>query len=77
MTSPGGAEDWLVTVEEDRCQGSGLCAGIAPAHFAIVRGRSQPPATPVAPDDDVLAAAECCPLVAITVTTVTGKELFP
>nr|ANY57980.1 hypothetical protein [uncultured bacterium] len=69
---------WLVAVDERRCTGSGICASLASAHFVYRDGRSHAPAGPVGPDDDVLAAAECCPMEAITVTDpATGRVLFP
>lgn len=51
------------------CIGSGVCAGTAPAHFAIgPDGRSRPLASPIEPDDAVLGAAASCPMEAIAVT---------
>jgi ferredoxin len=69
---------WHVAVDQQRCTGSGICASLAAAHFVYREGRSRAPAGPVPADDDVLAAAECCPMEAITVTEpATGRVLFP
>jgi ferredoxin len=69
---------WLVTVDGGRCTGSGICASLAAAHFTYRDGRSASPPGPVPPDDDVVAAAECCPMEAITVTEQgTGRVLHP
>ncbi|MGC4897175.1 ferredoxin [Micromonospora sp. DT31] len=69
---------WLVTLDVGRCTGSGVCAALASGHFAYREGRSVPPEGPVDPDDDVLAAAECCPMEAISVTDLaTGRVLHP
>lgn len=59
---------WLVTVDAGRCTGSGICASLASAHFTYADGRPTPPDGPVEPDDDLVAAAECCPMEAIVVT---------
>lgn len=68
---------WQVTVSAERCAGSGLCAGIAPAHFDLAGARSRGPATPIGPDDDVLAAAECCPMEAISIAEASsGAPVF-
>jgi len=69
---------WLVIVDTGRCTGSGICASLAPAHFTYRDGRSTPPGGPVEPDDDVVTAAECCPMEAIIVTELgTGRVLHP
>lgn len=69
---------WYVAVDDQRCTGSGICASLAGTHFTYREGRSRVRAGPVAADDDVLAAAECCPMEAITVTdAATGRVLFP
>jgi ferredoxin len=68
---------WRVTVDQDRCAGAGLCAGLAPHRFTLAGGRSQPPAGPVDADDVVLDAAECCPMEAIILTdAATGEPIF-
>jgi ferredoxin len=68
---------WRVQVDADQCVGSGLCVGIAPAHFDLVDGRSRPPAAPVDAEDGLLDAAECCPMEAIAITDAsTGEPVY-
>lgn len=68
---------YRIHVDQDACQGSGLCAGIAPEHFKIGSDyRSHAVHEVVDADDDVLDAAECCPLEAILVTDAdTGRPV--
>ncbi|GGM53411.1 hypothetical protein GCM10012275_25530 [Longimycelium tulufanense] len=69
---------WQVEVDRDACIGSGMCVGTAPDAFDLVEGRSQPLAERIEPDEQVLAAAESCPVEAIRVTDVdTGRQLAP
>jgi ferredoxin len=69
---------WNLEIDHSRCVGSGMCAGVAPAYFTIETEKSRPVSTTVEADDAVMAAAECCPMEAITVTDVdSGKCLFP
>ncbi|SDJ24461.1 ferredoxin [Actinokineospora alba] len=57
------------------CVASGLCASIAPDHFAL-EGVSAVANTPeVEPHDDVIEAAESCPVMAISVTE-NGRDLL-
>ena len=69
---------WRVDVDADVCIGSGMCCGIAPDHFELDDSRSRPLHEHTAPDEDVLYAAENCPVEAILVRHVTtGKVLAP
>ncbi|GAA2376261.1 hypothetical protein Cme02nite_09970 [Catellatospora methionotrophica] len=69
---------WQVAVDRDRCIGSGLCAGTAPAHFALVDKKSTPLHPLVDPDEAVTDAADCCPVEAILITDpTTGTTLAP
>jgi ferredoxin len=69
---------WHVTVDPDRCLGSGVCAATAPGHFQVVAGRSRPTAGLADPADAILAAAESCPVEAITIRDAeTGAVLAP
>lgn len=67
---------WRISVDADRCIGSGLCAATAPGHYRVVGGVSQPPAGPVEPDDAALDAADCCPVEAITVRDATSADVL-
>lgn len=77
MTAPEEATGaWEVWINTRRCVGSGLCAGIAPEHFAARAGRgSLVRQAVVDPDPLLLDAVACCPVEAVTVTDVmTGAE---
>jgi ferredoxin len=73
MVSP----QWTLSVDAGRCIGSGTCAGTAPRHFTLVGGTSVPVAERVEPDDDVMAAADLCPVTAITVRDGDGHLISP
>lgn len=77
----GGPEGprWHVEVDRGVCIGSGLCAATAPGGFELDAARQSHPVRPECDaSDDVLAAAEGCPVEAITVTlAVTGEAVFP
>ncbi|MGW2488136.1 ferredoxin [Streptomyces sp. NPDC001606] len=69
---------WEVTVDPARCVGSGVCAAVAAAHFAVHDRRSRPVHPVTEPDDAVLDAAETCPMEAIAVREAgTGTLLAP
>lgn len=60
---------WVIHVDAERCDGTGLCVGTAPEHFELDdTGHSRPKVSPVAPDEAITAAVECCPMEAISVT---------
>lgn len=69
---------WKVTVDRDTCIGSAVCAGTLPNRFRIVNDKSEPVDGEIDPDEDVLGAAESCPMEAILVTDVSsGAVLAP
>jgi ferredoxin len=69
---------WRVRVDTELCIGSGMCAGIAPAQFELVAGRSRSRRETIGPDDRVLDAAESCPVEAIAVRDlIAGTDLAP
>jgi ferredoxin len=69
---------WRIEIDGETCIGSGICAGSAPDHFALVDGVSCARAAEVEPADEVLDAAESCPVEAIAVTdAATGEVLAP
>lgn len=49
---------WLIEVDGRTCIGSGICAGTAPGHFAVVDGTSRAVRDEAEPDDRALDAAE-------------------
>jgi ferredoxin len=66
---------YRITVDRSVCQGTGLCAGVASAFFALDgTQRSTPLREVVDADDAVLDAAECCPTEAITVVDAETNE---
>jgi ferredoxin len=76
--SPPDAGRWRVTVDTNRCFGSGSCTGVAAAYFTLDGDVSRPTTELVEPDERVLDAAELCPGTAITVRdAVSGEQLAP
>ncbi|MFC5720023.1 ferredoxin [Streptomyces gamaensis] len=68
---------WRVEVDRDVCVGSGMCAALAPDSFALGPDRrSRPLEEETDPREDVLEAAENCPVEAISVR-VAGAGVFP
>ncbi|MFG2328357.1 ferredoxin [Streptomyces sp. NPDC048604] len=70
---------WHVEVDRRVCIGSGLCINNAPDGFRLDAARqSHPQAADADADERVLAAAEGCPVEAITITLLGGGEqVFP
>ena len=69
---------WRITVDHDTCIGSAVCAGTLPNRFKIVADKSVPVESEIEPDEDVLGAAESCPMEAILVVDAgTGTVLAP
>ena len=60
-------ERWRISVDQNVCQGTGLCSSVASRYFELRSGRSHPINPEVDPDDDVTDAAEGCPVEAILV----------
>jgi ferredoxin len=73
------AERWRVEVEPGTCIGSGICASLAPAAFALGADRvSRPRQSEVDQDPALVDAANCCPAQAIRVTDLTtGRVVAP
>jgi ferredoxin len=67
----------IVRVDHDTCIGSGICAGTAPARFALgADRRSRPVAEQSEFDELIVDAAASCPMEAITVLDAgTGKPV--
>jgi ferredoxin len=69
---------WRIEVDGRRCAGSGTCAASAPQFFELRDGVSAPVTEHVTEHETVLAAAEICPLEAISVTELrTGARIAP
>ncbi|MBQ0986438.1 ferredoxin [Streptomyces sp. F63] len=65
---------WHIEVDRERCMGSAVCAGSAPALFTMDADRSRPVRADVEPDEEVLDLADSCPAMAIEVRD--GEELI-
>ncbi|TJZ55540.1 ferredoxin [Streptomyces piniterrae] len=70
---------WRVEVDRSVCIGSGMCVGAAPDDFRLDAARQSHPVEPEADAaESVLAAAEGCPVEAISVTVAdSGEAVFP
>ncbi|MFF9480054.1 ferredoxin [Streptomyces sp. NPDC014733] len=70
---------WQVRVDRGVCIGSGMCAATAPGHFRLDTARQSHPSTPETDaTEPVLAAAEGCPVEAITLALAgSGEAVFP
>ncbi|MFE2431372.1 ferredoxin [Streptomyces sp. NPDC059373] len=76
MTAP---DRWHIDVDRTVCIGSGMCVNSAPNAFKLDSARQSHPLTPDSTAaETVLAAAEGCPVEAITITLRdTGEAVFP
>jgi ferredoxin len=69
---------WRISVDRGTCIGSAVCVGTLPDRFRLVDDKSVPVDDEIDPDDNVLGAAESCPMEAIMVTDAsTGEVLAP
>ncbi|GAA3489718.1 MULTISPECIES: ferredoxin [Streptomyces] len=70
---------WRVEVDRGVCIGSGMCVNTAPSAFRLDSARqSHPVVSAVDADEDVLAAAEGCPVEAIAIALRdSGEAVFP
>ncbi|MHC3816407.1 ferredoxin [Streptomyces sp. NBC_00341] len=70
---------WSVEVDRGVCIGSGMCVNHAPDGFRLDSARQSHPVDPETDANErVLAAAEGCPVEAITVALAeTGEVVFP
>ncbi|MFE2379149.1 ferredoxin [Streptomyces sp. NPDC059398] len=70
---------WRVEVDRSVCIGSGMCVNHAPDGFALDTARQSHPRSPETDaNEQVLAAAEGCPVEAITITLLeSGETVFP
>ncbi|GGV14927.1 ferredoxin [Streptomyces spectabilis] len=70
---------WHVEVDRSVCIGSGMCAGLAPDGFALDSARqSHPRRAETDAAEQILEAAEGCPVEAITITLLgSGEVVFP
>jgi ferredoxin len=69
---------WRITVDRSTCIGSAVCVGTVPNRFKLVDDKSSPVDDVIEPDDEVVGAAESCPMEAILVVDAeTGAVLAP
>ncbi|MBC9712519.1 ferredoxin [Streptomyces sp. TRM66268-LWL] len=70
---------WHVEVDRGVCIGSGMCATNAPEGFRLDSARqSHPKESETDANEEILAAAEGCPVEAITLTLLgSGEAVFP
>jgi ferredoxin len=76
MVSDATAARWKLAVQAETCVASGMCAAMAPKHFILDGPHSRPLLDETDPDDDVIDAAESCPVEAITVRDAATGELI-
>jgi ferredoxin len=67
---------WRIEISRRICIASGVCAGIAPAHFSLQGDGSHALADMVDQNDIVIDAAESCPVEAIKVFSAAGNTLI-
>jgi ferredoxin len=69
---------YSIEVDGASCIGAGMCVGTAPEHFDLRGGESRPvePVVVEAPDD-LLDAADSCPVQAFTVRDGRGRVVAP
>jgi len=69
---------YRIVVDRQKCQGIGACVGTAPDVFEMDgEGKAIVTNSEGADDDTVLAAAEACPLEAITLYDENGEQAYP
>ncbi|MEZ0077315.1 ferredoxin [Planotetraspora sp. GP83] len=72
------APRWKLVVDQRLCHSSGICVAMADGRFELTATGSRPVSEEIAPDEDVIDAAECCPVQAIQVLdAATGVPIVP
>ncbi|WP_326560829.1 ferredoxin [Micromonospora sp. NBC_01796] len=66
---------WRVSVNPNACVSSGNCVSIARGRFELTDDGARPRAELLDPDDDVVEAAETCPMEAIRIIDVTDNSV--
>jgi ferredoxin len=80
MSTPVASKHGIaIAVDRDLCYGFGDCVDSAPGVFRLDEDDKSVVVDPNAqPRDDIILAAQDCPVDAITITdTVTGEQLYP
>jgi ferredoxin len=69
---------WLVRVDQKTCIGAGACVASSERFVLDSAFRSRPLEQLIDAEDEVMAAANACPVEAITITdSETGEVLYP
>lgn len=69
---------YKIVVDRNKCQGIGACVSAAPDVFDIdSEGKAVVINSGKTDEDTVLAAAEACPLEAITLYDEDGEQVYP
>jgi ferredoxin len=70
-------ERWQISVD-NTCIGSAVCVGTVPNRFVLNGAKSEPIEAEIDPDEDVIGAADSCPMEAIRVVEIaSGRVLAP
>jgi ferredoxin len=79
VTAPTTSEGLVIEVDRELCYGFGDCVDSAPGVFELDDEDKSVVVDPNAqPRDDILMAAQDCPVDAITITDAeTGEQLYP
>ncbi|ASO19191.1 ferredoxin [Actinoalloteichus hoggarensis] len=67
---------WKIDVNQGVCVGSGMCTGTAPDHFRLEGAAASAVAEEIDAHDEVIDAAESCPVEAILVREVVGGKVL-
>jgi len=72
-------DHWRIEVDRSLCIGSAQCVHLAPDSFRLDTGRQSHPAEPeTEANEEILEAAEGCPVEAIMITLLaSGEPVFP
>jgi ferredoxin len=79
MSEESMARQLRIHVDHNKCVGNAMCITIATQVFALNDARQSAVVNPAGdPEEQILEAAENCPVSAITVEDAsTGEQLFP
>jgi ferredoxin len=71
-------ERWRLSVDPEACVSSANCVDIAHGRFALTKSGARPVDAEIDPDDDVVDAAEACPMQAIRIVQLgTDRVIAP
>ncbi|NUR31503.1 MAG: ferredoxin [Catenulispora sp.] len=67
---------WRVSVDPEVCVSSANCVDIAKGRFALTGDGARPVDLEIDPDDDVVEAADACPMQAIRIVRVGTDQVI-